>query len=169
MKQAKYILALTVCVLVVVLDLVTKRWVAEALPYGQPHYVTSFFNLYYIHNPGAAFGFLASSDESFRAPFFLTTSIVAFVVIAWLLHKSPAERRLHLLGLALVLGGAIGNFVDRIRFGYVIDFLDFHWGAAHWPAFNVADMAISVGVGCLLLDSLLETRREKAMQKKQTA
>jgi signal peptidase II len=112
---------------------------------------TSFFDLVHYHNEGSAFGFLHDAGGIQRW-FFAGVSVIAIIVISYLLHKHRTEK-LFCVGLALVLGGAIGNLYDRVTLGYVIDFLNFHYQQMYWPAFNVADSAICVGVGLLLLDS----------------
>lgn len=121
----------------------------------------SFWHYRYVENPGAAWGFLSQSLSAWRTPFFLcvTLSAMAFIVIC---HRRAApEQRALRVGLAMVFGGALGNFIDRVRLGYVIDFIDWHYyDKAAWPTFNVADAAITLGVGILLLDLFLEPNRK---------
>ncbi len=136
---------------VVVLDLVTKHLIQGAFQYGEHLTITNFFDLVHFHNEGAAFGFLNNAG-GWQKWFFTAISITAAVVITYLIKKNSAQK-LFCLGLALVLGGALGNLYDRITLGYVVDFLNFHWNSHAFPAFNVADSAISVGVAILLLDS----------------
>lgn len=136
---------------IVAVDLYTKRLVQEAFEYGDKLMVTSYFDLVRFHNEGAAFSFLADAG-GWQKWFFTGVAIAASVFIVYLLKKHHAEK-LFSLGLALVLGGAIGNLYDRVTLGYVVDFLSFHIDDLYWPAFNVADSAITVGVGVLLLDS----------------
>jgi signal peptidase II len=119
--------------------------------------VSSFFNLVRVHNSGAAFSFLADAS-GWQRWFFTGLGLVAAVVIVWML-KNHAGQRLFGFALACILGGAVGNVIDRVLYGYVVDFLDFHWAGMHFPAFNVADSAISVGAACLILDELLRVRR----------
>jgi signal peptidase II len=119
----------------------------------------NFFHIVHVRNQGAAFGFLA--DSSFRLPFFITVALVAAVAIIWYLHQLRADQRLLQFALSLIFAGAIGNLIDRIRIGEVIDFIDVHWYQYHWPAFNVADSAISVGVALLLIDLWREEREAK--------
>jgi signal peptidase II len=117
--------------------------------------IQGFFNLTYIRNTGAAFGILAQADPAFRVPFFVIVPLVALGAIAYIFRKIPAEDLKLSTALSLVISGAVGNLLDRVLLGYVIDFLDFHWGYRyHFPAFNVADIAICVGVGVLMLDLL---------------
>lgn len=114
-----------------------------------------WFDLHYIENPGAAWGFLASSTSPWRAPFFLLVSMAAVVLMVRAFVRTSAGQRLQRVALALVLGGAMGNLVDRTRLGYVIDFIDWHIGERfYWPTFNIADAAITVGVIVLVLDTL---------------
>lgn len=156
----KYLWFAVVFLSVAVLDVLTKQWILWTLDYRDGYAVTSFFNIVHVRNPGAAFGLLANADESVRIPFFIATSLIAMGVITYMVVKAPKQQLWYVLGLGAILGGAIGNFIDRIRFGYVIDFLDVHAGGRHWPAFNVADIGITVGVAILLIDALFEGKRE---------
>lgn len=144
---------------IVVLDLYTKHLVQQAFQYGEHLTVTSFFDLVRYHNEGAAFSFLADAG-GWQKLFFSAVSVVAIVVISYLIRKHQTEK-LFCLGLALVLGGAIGNLYDRVTLGYVVDFLYFHYQTFYWPAFNVADSAICVGVALLLLDSFKKDSPKK--------
>jgi signal peptidase II len=137
--------------IVVALDLYTKHLVQQAFEYGEHLTINRFFDLVRYHNEGAAFSFLANAG-GWQRWFFTGISIVAVVVITYLILKN-LHNKIFCLGLALVLGGAIGNLYDRITLGYVVDFLYFHYERLVWPAFNVADSAICVGVGLLFLDS----------------
>lgn len=141
---------------IVGLDLLTKSMVQKAFQLGDHLTVTSFFDLVRFHNEGAAFSFLADAG-GWQKWFFTSVSVVAVIVISYLLKKHR-DQKLFCFGLALVLGGAIGNLYDRITLGYVVDFLYFHLNDNYFPAFNVADSAISVGVGVLLLDSFKQTK-----------
>jgi len=138
-------------VLVVALDQLTKYWVSAGFDYGEARAVTGFFNLVLTHNKGAAFSFLAAAS-GWQRGFFIGIALVAIVVIVVLLARHAGEK-LFCLALALILGGAIGNVIDRIALGYVVDFLDFHFAGWHWPAFNLADSAITVGAVLLVADS----------------
>ena len=144
---------------VLVLDLATKAVVLSRFAYGEWLTVTPFFNLVLVGNKGAAFSFLAA-QPGWQTPLFAGFAVVASAVIGFLLLKN-AQKRLFCAGLALILGGAIGNLVDRLRFGHVVDFLDFHAFGWHWPAFNAADSAITVGAALLILDGFLH-REERA-------
>jgi signal peptidase II len=113
--------------------------------------IPGFFSLTHIHNPGGAFGFLAQQDASIRVWIFLVASTAAIFFIFLFYRQIPKTHPILSAGLALIFGGAIGNLIDRLRFGKVVDFLDFYVGALHWPAFNVADSAITVGVAVFLV------------------
>lgn len=141
----------SISAIVVVLDLYTKSLIQQAFDYGERINVTNFFELVRFHNEGAAFSFLANAG-GWQKWFFTAISVVAIVVITYLIIKHTTQR-LFCWGLALVLGGAIGNLYDRLTLGYVVDFLYFHINDWYWPAFNVADSAICVGVALLLWDS----------------
>lgn len=142
---------LAISLVIIILDLYTKHLVQQAFMLGDKLTVTTFFDLVRYHNEGAAFSFLADAG-GWQKWFFTIVSTVASIFILYLLSKHQHEK-LFSLGLALVLGGAIGNLYDRVTLGYVVDFLSFHLNDLYWPAFNVADSAITVGVGILLLDS----------------
>jgi signal peptidase II len=129
----------------------TKYWVSASFDYGEARAVTPFFNLVLTHNKGAAFSFLASA-AGWQRGLFIGIALIAIVVISVLLARHAGEK-LFCLALALILGGAIGNVLDRIALGHVVDFLDFHIAGWHWPAFNLADSAISVGAVLLIVDS----------------
>jgi len=144
---------------VLALDQATKAWVLSAFTlYESVPVVEGWFHLTYVRNPGAAFGLFSGRAAAFRVPFFLTVTAVALVVIALVARRLPVGRRWTLAALALVFGGAVGNLIDRVRWGEVVDFLDVFWKAHHWPAFNVADAAISVGMVLLLGEELFGKR-----------
>lgn len=142
---------LALSAVVIMLDLYTKHLIQGAFMYGDSLTINSFFDLVRYHNEGAAFSFLAKAG-GWQKWFFSIISIVAIVVMTYLIKKHRAEK-LFCLGLALVIGGAAGNLYDRFTLGYVVDFLSFHYQNHYWPAFNVADSAICVGVSLLLLDN----------------
>lgn len=139
--------------LVVVLDHLSKWWVSSTMDYQETIPVFSFFALVHVHNYGAAFSFLADAG-GWQRWFFIGIGIVATILIVRLLKTHAHESRMA-LGLALVLGGALGNVIDRAVLGYVVDFLYFHYQGFSWPAFNVADSAISVGAALLIWDSFV--------------
>ena len=138
--------------LVALLDQLTKFMVSASFRYGEARAYGSFFNLVLTHNRGAAFSFLASA-AGWQRGFFIAIAVVAILVIGVLLARHAGEK-LFCLALSLILGGAIGNVIDRIALGYVVDFLDFHVAGWHWPAFNLADSAITAGAVLLVADSL---------------
>lgn len=148
---------LGLALLIVIADQITKVLILGSFRYGQEMPLTSFFSIVRVHNTGAAFSFLSSAD-GWQRWLFVGIGAVAAVAIVWML-RSHAAQRLFALALALILGGAVGNVVDRLLHGYVVDFLDFHWRGWHFPAFNVADSAITLGAICLILDELLRVRR----------
>jgi signal peptidase II len=148
---------LGIAAIVVLLDQITKITVTQILSYGQSVPVTSFFNIVLVYNKGAAFSFL-SSQGGWQRYFFTAIAVVAVLIITYLLKKN-AGQRLFCWGLALILGGAIGNLIDRVIYGHVIDFLDFYVKNWHWPAFNVADMAICLGAGLYILDELRRSKK----------
>lgn len=141
---------LLISAIVLVLDVYTKHLIQQAFQYGEHLQVSSFFDLVRYHNEGAAFSFLAT-EGGWQRFFFSAIAFIASVVMIYLLRKN-SEQRLFCLALALVLGGALGNLYDRLTLGYVVDFLFFHIGQYYWPAFNLADSAITGGVALLLLD-----------------
>jgi signal peptidase II len=138
---------------VIVFDYLTKMAVLGSLAPGESRALAPFFNLVLVFNKGAAFSFLAAA-EGWQTLFFASIAIVASVVIGFLIIRNESKY-LFCTGLALILGGALGNLYDRLVYGQVVDFLDFHVAGWHWPAFNVADSAITVGAGILILESFL--------------
>ncbi len=151
---------LALALLILLADQFFKVLILGSYQLGEGTLVTSFFNIVRVHNTGAAFSFLAGAS-GWQRWFFVGLGAVAAVVIVWML-KSHAGQRLFCLAMACILGGAIGNVVDRLLYGYVVDFLDFHYAGIHFPAFNVADSAITLGAGLLILDELLRVRRSKS-------
>lgn len=140
-------------------DQFTKVLIMGYYRLGDSTYVTSFFNIVRAHNSGAAFSFLAAAS-GWQRWFFTAIGIAAAGFIIWLL-RSHAGQRLFSFALSCVLGGAIGNVVDRLLHGYVVDFVQVHWRGWYFPAFNVADSAITIGAACLILDELLRVRRAR--------
>ena len=145
--------------IILIADQLTKVMILGYYQLGDSTLVTSFFNVVRVHNSGAAFSFLAGAG-GWQRWFFTVIGVVAAGVIIWML-KNHAGQKLFAFALACILGGAIGNVIDRVMYGYVVDFLDFHWAGWHFPAFNVADAAISIGAACLILDELLRVRRSR--------
>lgn len=147
---------------VVIVDQLTKHWIMSAFTlHEQRNIIPGFFDLVYVTNTGAAFGFLAGSKTWLRQAFFVTVSIVALVVIVFAYGHLKRQGRIFTYALGLIAGGAVGNLVDRLRFGSVVDFLDFYLGSYHWPAFNAADSAITVGVVLFLLGTLLQQMKQE--------
>jgi len=140
---------LALAALVLILDQISKAWILDSFRHMERQSVTSFFNLVLVFNPGASFSFLADAG-GWQKWFFVGLALVISVWLLSLLRKHAQERLLP-AALSLILGGAIGNVIDRLRFDAVVDFLDFHLAGYHWPAFNVADSAITVGVALMLL------------------
>ncbi|MEP6360482.1 MAG: signal peptidase II [Halioglobus sp.] len=152
---AWYALALVV----LVLDLASKRWASEALDYGRPVEIFSWFNITLHHNAGAAFSFLSDAGGWQRHFFAVVATVISTVLVVWL-YRLPREQKLLALSLALILGGALGNLWDRVTLGYVVDFISVHYAGYYFPTFNLADSAITAGAGCMILDTFL-SRPEK--------
>jgi len=142
-----------------IVDQLTKTLILGYYRLGDATYITSFFNIVRAHNTGAAFSFLADAG-GWQRWLFTGIGVVATLFILWQLRAHP-EQKLFCFSLSSILGGAVGNVVDRMMHGYVVDFLDFHVGAWHFPAFNVADSAITVGAVCLIVDELLRVKRSR--------
>jgi signal peptidase II len=156
----RFRILLVVSALVLVLDQMTKLYIDRSMTlHSSIPVVEGFFNITYLRNKGAAFGILANS--SFRLPFFILVSMVAACVIFVVIKRLRDDQKLAAFSLSLIFSGALGNLIDRVRLGEVIDFLDAHWYDHHWPAFNVADSAICVGVFLLAIDMFLEERRAR--------
>ena len=143
--------------IILLVDQFTKVLIVGYYHLGDSTTITNFFNVVRVHNSGAAFSFLANAG-GWQRWFFTALGCGAAAIILWMLHSHPGQK-LFCFAMACILGGAIGNVIDRIAYGHVIDFLDFHWRGMHFPAFNVADSAITLGAICLILDELLRVRR----------
>jgi signal peptidase II len=148
---------LSLALLVLVIDQLTKWLIVGQFVLGDSRPVTSFFNLVRAHNTGAAFSFLAQAG-GWQRWLFTGIGIAASALMVWMLRAHPGQK-LFGFAIACILGGAIGNVIDRLVHGYVVDFLDLHWAGWHFPAFNAADSAITLGAACLLLDELLRVKR----------
>ena len=146
---------------VFVVDQAAKFWAERALNLYAPVEITGFFNLTLVYNPGAAFSFLSTAG-GWQRWMFSGIALAAITLILFWLSRLPREARLSILSLGLILGGAFGNLVDRLRLGKVVDFLDFHYAGLHWPAFNVADAAITVGAVCLIIATFTEQSHHTA-------
>jgi signal peptidase II len=151
---------LAIAAVVVVLDQWTKALIVDAFALGDSRTVTSFFNLVRWHNTGAAFSFLADA-AGWQRWFFVLLGLAATVFIVWMLRRHGGER-LFSLALSLILGGALGNVIDRLLHGHVVDFIQVHWRGAYFPSFNVADSAITAGAVLLIVDEVLRLRRARA-------
>jgi signal peptidase II len=150
---------LAIALVIVLVDQFTKLLIVGSMQLGESTPVTTFFNIVRAHNSGAAFSFLADAS-GWQRWFFTGLGAVASVVMVVLL-RSHASEKLFCFAISCVLGGAVGNVIDRVLYGYVVDFLDFHWMAMHFPAFNAADSAITLGASCLILDEILRVRRSR--------
>ena len=150
---------LGIATLIVLVDQFTKMLIVGLFQLGDSHTVTSFFNLVRVHNAGAAFSFLAGAD-GWQRWFFIVLGVAAAVFIVWML-RSHGGQRLFSWALALILGGAVGNVIDRLLHGHVVDFIQVHGAGYYFPSFNVADSAITVGAVCLILDEIRRVRRSR--------
>lgn len=159
----KYRILLSVSLVTIVLDQATKLYIHRTLPlHTMIRVIENFFTITYLRNKGAAFGMLANSP--WRLPFFILVSTIAVVVILVVIKKLRDDQTLAAVSLSLIFAGALGNLIDRVRLGEVIDFIYVHWYEHYWPAFNVADSAICVGVFLLAMDMIREEQRLKRQQ-----
>ena len=163
-SNASMALWLGLALIVILADQLTKTLVLREFQLGDSRTIASFFNLVRAHNTGAAFNFLAGAS-GWQRWFFVGLGAVASVFIVWMLKKHPGQR-LFCFAVSMILGGALGNVIDRLLHGYVVDFLQFHWSflapmfpGGYFPSFNIADSAITLGAICLILDELLRVRR----------
>mgnify|MGYP005650403555 FL=1 len=152
--------AFLIASLIFLLDQFTKMQVVQSLYLGQRNELTVFFNLVHVRNYGAAFSFLSEAG-GWQRWFLASVSAVASMVIVYWIKKSDEKKYLETFSLIIILGGALGNFYDRLILGYVIDFLDFHWSGVHFPAFNIADTAITIGAILFIADNLIFSRYAK--------
>ena len=160
-KQTSALQWLWLTFLIIALDQLTKIWVSQTLALYESVEVFTFFNLTLVHNTGAAFSFLASAGGWQRWLLTVLAFTVSLIIVIWLSRLKAGEHHWLAIALALVLGGAIGNLTDRVIYGYVIDFLDFYYKTWHWPAFNVADSAISIGAFILLIDAIKGKKHDR--------
>jgi len=157
----KNVIFLAIAILVVLLDQATKAWILSTMRLHESFAVISgFFNITSVRNPGAAFGFLAGAPPLFRAVFFIAVTVGAILLILYYLRISRIDDFPLISSLALIFAGAAGNLIDRVRFGEVVDFLDVYIGSYHWPAFNVADSAITVGASVMIVAILRKRKTE---------
>ena len=146
-------------VVILIADQITKTLILNNYRLGDSTFITSFFNIVRAHNTGAAFSFLADAG-GWQRWLFTGIGVAATIFIVWQLRAHPGQK-LFSFALSSILGGAVGNVVDRLMHGYVVDFLQFHYAGWYFPSFNLADSAITVGAACLILDELLRVRRER--------
>jgi signal peptidase II len=147
---------------IIAADQASKYWIVSNYRLYEPHPLLPVLDITRLHNPGAAFSFLATEGGWQRWFFTLLALLVSGAIIQWLRSLDTTRQKLLAVGLALVLGGALGNVIDRIRYGYVVDFIHAHWNQAYFPAFNVADAAISIGAALIVLDALFDWRRSRS-------
>lgn len=159
----RYLLASIWTAVVVVLDQLTKVWISTTMEtWTGKAVIPGFFNLVHYLNRGAAWGFLGSDAIEWQRPLFIAITFVALGFIGYMLRSTPETDKWMIHGLGLIAGGAVGNLIDRVRLGVVVDFLDFYVGTYHWPAFNVADCALTIGAGCILLSLYLNKDKKEA-------
>jgi len=152
----RYTLASVLAVIMVVLDQAVKHWVSSTMDvWTGKAIIPGLFNLVHVLNRGAAWGFLDSEHIDWQRPLFIAITFVALGFIGYMLKTTKDTDKWMVTGLGLIAGGAVGNLIDRIRLGVVVDFLDFYVGSAHWPAFNIADCALTVGAGCVIISMYL--------------
>jgi signal peptidase II len=161
--KRKYWVLLICVVSILSLDQYTKYEVQQRIRlYQTISVIDGFFNLTHLRNTGGAFGIFAGQKDGVRSLFFIGVALVAVGVILYLIHKAKEHERTLSLSLSLILSGALGNLIDRIRYGEVVDFLDFHLFSFHWPAFNIADSAITIGIGLMAIELLFHGRKGSA-------
>jgi len=146
---------------IVALDQITKAAIVGKFSLHESHTVIDgLFNIVYVMNPGAAFGFLANASELFRRIFFTGITVTVILLIIYYIVKSKLQNTLYVISLTLIFSGAVGNLIDRMRYGAVVDFLDVYIGTAHWPAFNVADSSISIGAVLIIFGMIAQRKKE---------
>jgi signal peptidase II len=163
----KYLSIVLIIAAVIVLDQASKLWIEDALPrHQQIEIIPQCLDIVHVRNPGVAFGLLQNIPDSYRATLLVATTALALVLLIVLLVQTNPSQRLERWSLALIMGGAVGNLIDRVRLGEVIDFIDVHWANLyHWPAFNVADSCISTGITCMVLLELKRIFSSRARKK----
>ncbi|SKA80986.1 signal peptidase II [Paucidesulfovibrio gracilis DSM 16080] len=151
--KKRFLTTITWALVILIPDLVTKALVQKSFTLWESReIIPGFFNLTLVHNMGAAFGFLNNSQIDWQTPFFVAATLFAMLFILWLVRQEDELGHTGITGLGLILGGAVGNLIDRLSHRYVIDFFDFHLAGWHWPAFNIADCGITIGAGLVLLN-----------------
>ena len=160
--KRKYWVLLIFCFGILLLDQWTKSLIVRELPlYQRVEVIQGFFNIIHVRNTGGAFGIFGGEKGGLGSILFVVVSLIAIGSIVFLFIKLVEAEKTLALSFSLVLSGAIGNLIDRLRYGEVIDFLDFHLSSTHWPAFNVADSAICIGIGLMALELLIRDHRKK--------
>lgn len=168
-KRWIWIALIAITILSTGADQLTKYWAYSTLRNTHHGHLNLYhgkslnISMTFVKNPGAAWGFLANQSKSFRVPFFITLTLLAMAYILFLLRRLEPHQRMLALALALIFSGALGNVIDRAHLTYVIDFIDFRFGTFRWPTFNVADIAISVGVGLIVLDTIVDIIRKRRL------
>jgi len=159
--KRKYWVLLIFCFGILLLDQVTKYVVVQKLPlYQRVEVIQGFFNLTHVRNTGGAFGIFGGEKGGIGSILFVVVSLIAVGAIVFLFIKIKEHEKTLALSFSLILSGAIGNLIDRLRYGEVVDFLDFHLSTYHWPAFNIADSAICIGIGLMALEVLIRDRKK---------
>ncbi|MCX7943801.1 MAG: signal peptidase II [Deltaproteobacteria bacterium] len=157
----KFIAATIIIPTIFVLDQITKKWAVAKLKGNPPiEVIKGFFDFRYVENPGAAWGILGNLDSSIRKPFFIIVSIIAIVFIIYFFIKIKKEQRTLSLAMSLILGGAFGNFYDRVVNSYVVDFIHWYYKDYHWPTFNIADSSITCGVFLMIIHMIFFEKKE---------
>lgn len=161
----KYLIFMMISIISVAADQATKKAVNRNIGLHENIVVVEgFFNLTHVRNTGAAFGILQGASPKFKFPFFTAVSVAAILVIGFLFVKTPPEDTLMVYSLSLVMSGAAGNFIDRALYGYVVDFIEVYFRDYHWPSFNVADIAISIGAGLMIIEMFRAGRAQPPAQ-----
>ena len=161
--KRKYWVLLIICAWTLSFDQWSKHIVQKNLPFHQTvSVVPGFFNLTHVRNPGGAFGIFVGERGGLGSLLFVVVSLLAIGVLLVLMLRVKEGEKIHSLSYSLILSGAIGNLIDRLRYGEVIDFLDFHLFSVHWPAFNIADSAICIGIGLMAFELLVQDRKKGA-------
>lgn len=160
--KRKYWVLLIVCLFIILLDQATKYSIQEQVPlHHRIEVIPGFFNLTHVRNPGGAFGILVGKRSGLGTVFFVGVSVIAIGSILFLIRRAREDEKTLTLSLSLVLAGAIGNLIDRLRYGEVIDFLEFYLSSFYWPAFNIADSAICIGIGLMAIQMLVLDHKHK--------
>lgn len=161
-KMQKILILIFMMLVIIMMDQITKYVVVHIYHFQLGEFapvIKGFFNITHVQNTGAAFGFLADASLSVRKVMFLWIPVAACIWFLWLAYQSMTHNYFLAIAYSMIFAGAVGNLIDRFRLGYVVDFLDFHWGQAHFPAFNVADSSISIAAGMFLIDFFIQSKK----------